>query len=109
MSTRAGPQEHTPAEHAEARRHATPRDYVTVALVLGIVTVAEVWVAYVEELRSLLVPILFVLSATKFSLVALFYMHLRYDSRLFSALFVAGIGLTAAILLALLALFGLLV
>ncbi len=108
MSTRASPQEHTPAERVEARHHATPRDYVIVALALAVVTIAEVWVAYVEELRRLLVPILFVLSAAKFSLVALFYMHLRYDSRLFSALFVFGIGLTAAILIALLALFGLL-
>jgi cytochrome c oxidase subunit 4 len=50
-----------------------------------------------------------VLSATKFALVAMFYMHLRYDARLFSGLFVGGLALALTVFLAVLSLFTFLV
>ena len=45
------------------------------------------------------------LSAVKFTLVVLFYMHLRSDSRFFSFLFGAPLMLAAVVLVALLLLF----
>jgi hypothetical protein len=52
------------------------------------------------------VPTLLTLSAVKFALVAMFYMHLKFDSRIFSWLFVVPMILAAAVILALLKLFG---
>ncbi|MBI4339082.1 MAG: cytochrome C oxidase subunit IV family protein [Chloroflexi bacterium] len=87
------------------RAHPSPARYVAIALILSVITLVEVGVVYTDGLRSALLPILLVLSATKFAMVAMFYMHLRFDSRLFSALFVGGILLTSAILVALMSLF----
>lgn len=81
------------------REHPHPKEaeYVKVAIVLAVVTAGEVAVYYMAALRSLLVPLLLFMSAIKFSLVALWFMHLRFDSRLFRRLFVAGIILALAV------------
>jgi cytochrome c oxidase subunit IV len=73
--------------------HAHPSDlqYVFVALFLAAVTAAEVGVYYVPALEGLLVPILVVMAVVKFTVVVMWFMHLRFDSRLFRRFFVAGI------------------
>ena len=55
---------------------------------------------------GVLVPILVVLSALKFSLVVMWFMHLRFDSRLFSTFFVGGLILVAALFVVVLATLG---
>jgi len=50
--------------------------------------------------------VLLTLSALKFALVVMFYMHLKFDHRLFSWLFVVPMALAAAVILALMKLFG---
>lgn len=87
------------------RAHPTARTYLKVASTLVIITLIEVGAFYVEALGSIIKPIFIILSATKFALVAMFYMHLKFDSRLFSGMFVGGILLAAAIAIALMALF----
>jgi cytochrome c oxidase subunit 4 len=54
----------------------------------------------------MLVPTLLTLSALKFALVAMFYMHLKFDARLFSWLFVVPMIVIAVIIILLLRLFG---
>ena len=56
------------------------------------------FVPYIGGIASLvplglgaLVPILLILSATKFALVVLWFMHLRFDNALFSTLFTGGL------------------
>ena len=93
----------TPEEGGTKHHHPSDWEYVKVALVLAAITLAEVLVYYVESLEGLLVPILAVMSIAKFAIVALWFMHLRFDSRLFRRLFVTGIALavfvyTAALL-----------
>ncbi|MBI4312577.1 MAG: cytochrome C oxidase subunit IV family protein [Chloroflexi bacterium] len=88
--------------------HPTPAKYIAIALILSTITLMEVGVVYLEGVGSMLLPVLGVLSATKFAMVAMFYMHLRFDHRLFSALFVGGLFLTVAVITALMALFGVL-
>ena len=91
-----------PVEHA----HPGAREYLGIAVVLTVITAIEVAVFYIPSLKSMLVPTLLTLSAVKFALVAMFYMHLKFDSRIFSWLFVVPMILAAVVILALLKLFG---
>jgi cytochrome c oxidase subunit 4 len=81
--------------------HAGVGTYVKVAVILTVVTALEFAVIYIRALTPILVPLLLVMSAAKFALVALFFMHLRYDSRVLSMLFggplLIAIGLVIAI------------
>ncbi len=64
-----------------------------IGAVLTILTAVEVAVFYIPALHPVLVPTLLTLSAAKFLLVVLFFMHLRFDSRVFSSVFLAGMAL----------------
>lgn len=85
--------------HDEAHAHPGPAEYVKIAVILAIVTAGEVAAYYIGPLRdsAAFVPSLMVMMFVKFSLVALWFMHLRFDSRLFRRLFVTGIILAIAI------------
>jgi cytochrome c oxidase subunit 4 len=83
----------TPEEGGVGHGHPSELEYIKVAGVLAAITLAEVLVYYAKSLGSLLVFILVALSAVKFSMVVLWFMHLRFDSRLFRRLFVTGIVL----------------
>lgn len=85
--------------------HPTPSTYLKIAITLSVITAVEVGIFYVENLGHGIIPILIILSAAKFLLVAMFYMHLRYDSRLFSMFFVGGLILAILVFLSLLVLF----
>ena len=89
--------------------HPTPAKYVAIAVILAVITIVEVAIVYFDIATFVLISALIVLSAVKFTLVAMFYMHLKFDSKLFSAFLVGGMLLTAGVIIALLALFGLLV
>jgi cytochrome c oxidase subunit IV len=93
------------AGHTGERAHPTVGVYLRVAAVLVVLTVLEVGVFYVPAFHPVLVPTLLALSAVKFTLVVMFYMHLKSDSRFFSFLFGAPLILAAGVLLALLLLF----
>jgi len=93
--------EHDDGTHA----HPTPLTYIKIATALVILTVLEVAVIYVESIRSLWIPILVVLSSAKFVLVAMFYMHLKFDNRLFSIFFIGGLILATIVIAAFLVLF----
>lgn len=86
--------------------HASTGTYLAVAGVLTIVTVVEVGVFYVPAFKAVLVPTLLLLSATKFSLVVMFYMHLKFDHRLFTLIFSLPLLLALGVAIALLFLFG---
>lgn len=89
------------AEHPSAG----VRTYATIAAFLILLTVMEVVVFYIPALRGVLVPVLIVLAVAKFALVAMFYMHLRFDHAWFSYLFVAPLIIATGLALALLWLF----
>jgi cytochrome c oxidase subunit IV len=95
--------EQSRAAHAGAE-HASVATYVKVALVLTGITVIEVVAIYIQFLTPIINPTLFVLSLAKFALVVLFFMHLRYDSRILTTLFVGPMVIAVAIVLALIAL-----
>jgi cytochrome c oxidase subunit 4 len=71
--------------------------YVKVALVLIVLTSLEVYSTYADWLGRAFLPVMFTLMATKFLLVVLFFMHLKWDSKLFGRLFWAGAILAIAV------------
>ena len=94
-----------PVEEQELSHHPGPRQYVGVAVVLAIITSIEVAIYYISALKSLLVPMLIFFSFVKFMLVALWFMHLRFDSRLFRRLFVTGVVLAFVVFAVVLSIF----
>lgn len=85
--------------------HPTPATYVKVAMILSAITAAEVGIFYATWLGYGIIPVLAIMSIAKFIIVGMFYMHLKYDHRLFSGLFVTGLLLASAVIFALLGLF----
>ena len=75
----------------------TDLGYVQVAVALAIITGMEVYASYSDWLGGAFLPILLVLMIVKFFSVVLFFMHLRFDSKIFSALFYAGLFLAAGV------------
>ena len=89
--------------------HPTAATYAKIASILAIITAIEFGIFYVPDyapgLKSTIIPAFVLLSAVKFALVGMFYMHLKFDHRLFSGFFVGGLLLATTVILALMALF----
>ena len=105
---------HEQAEtHADASlppediEHPGPRQYVVVAVVLAVLTAIEVALFYMDFVpQTVVVTSLIVLMIVKFALVALWFMHLRFDSRIYRRLFITGIILAISVFLIVLLTFG---
>ncbi len=95
-----------PTDIAAHEGHPSPSQYIAIGLILGVVTAAEVAVYYVDALEGALLGILMVLSAMKFILVAAWFMHLRFDNRLFSILFTSGVVLAVLLFIVVLSTLG---
>jgi len=86
--------------------HPSDRTYVGVAVLLAAITALEVASFYLEEeLGVFLVPALIVMMIVKFIIVAGYFMHLKFDSNLFTRLFVSGLILAIGVYTAALATF----
>ena len=109
-------EEHLPArdQHAapgllpgEVKKHPTPVQYVTIAVILVVITAVEIATSYLEGdiPNGLITVLLLCMAAVKFVLVASWYMHLRTDQPVFRRFFfigsVAAIGLYFVVLLTL--------
>jgi cytochrome c oxidase subunit 4 len=91
--------------HGHEGEHASPGFYWFIGAVLTVITAVEVAIFYVPQLDSVLVPSLLLLSAAKFVLVVAYYMHLKFDSRIFTGVFLAGFVLAAFMVTALITLY----
>ena len=93
--------------HAE-HHHPTGNQYLTIAIILTAITIVEVWAYYIPALVAspLFNPSLIAMSAAKFAIVVLFYMHLKFDHKLFRVLFSGPLIIAGATIVALLFLFG---
>jgi cytochrome c oxidase subunit IV len=109
----AAPEAHGPGSppdlHVE-HEHAHPTDatYIWVAVFLAVVTGAEIAVSYTkwfEDHFPALLITLVVMMVVKFATVAMFFMHLRFDSKLFRRFFVTGIVLATSVYLVVLSTF----
>jgi cytochrome c oxidase subunit IV len=92
----------------DAHAHPTWKQYKWVALILTLITVVEVWIYYIPAFvaTKLFVPSLLIMSAVKFAIVVMFYMHLKYDAKLFRALFTGPLIIAVVTLISLMFLFG---
>ena len=102
---------HANVDHAAMgidKEHPTWSTYWKVAVILTLITVVEVWVYYIPSFvaSKAFVPALLIMSAVKFYIVVMFYMHLRYDHKLFRVLFTGPLILAVFTLIGLLFLFG---
>ena len=73
------------------RAHPTPAMYWGIALFLAVVTAIEVAIPYMSVFDPVRVPLLLILAAIKFGTVVSFFMHLRYDKKLYRTLFLFGV------------------
>jgi cytochrome c oxidase subunit 4 len=80
--------------------------YVVVAVILTVITALEFAVLYIRALTPILVPLLLVMSAAKFALVVLFFMHLRSDARVLTTLFTGALIVATGLVVALTTLTG---
>jgi|FLYL01.1.fsa_nt_gi cytochrome c oxidase subunit 4 len=97
-----------PARQTEGgEAHATPETYITVGVILAIVTAIEVALYYIPDVQEgFLVFLLLTLSAMKFLLVVLWFMHLKFDSKIFSVAFTGGFVLALGLFMVVLASLG---
>jgi caa(3)-type oxidase subunit IV len=85
-----------PAARTDGHSHRA--SYVGVFVALAILTAVEVLLTVIDFGVSMAGPLV-ALSTTKVLLVALFFMHLRYDSRWYSSIFVYAFPFAALIVI----------
>ena len=93
--------ENAPVEQHDSV-HPSPVRYIQIAVLLTLITGFEVAIYYVDFIsKEAFITIFLGMSVVKFIIVAMFYMHLKFDSRLFTMLFIAGLVLATFILVTL--------
>ena len=87
------------ADAEDVHDHPGPGQYVEIAGILALLTTVEVGIYVFREgiPYAAIVTALLVLTAIKFTLVGLWFMHLRFDHRLFRRLFFTGMMLAAGV------------
>jgi cytochrome c oxidase subunit 4 len=84
---------------ADAKRHHP--NYIGIFIMLAVLTAAELGVAFVSGMsRSMLLLVLLVLAVWKALLVALYFMHLRFESNRVRILAVAPLPLAVIMVVA---------
>jgi cytochrome c oxidase subunit IV len=101
MSTAIEPSPTTLDGHAESVAHIPGAHqpaslYIKVAIILAVFTAMETSTYYFNYGR-LTVPLLIVLMVIKFVTVVSYFMHLKFDNRLFTWLFYTGVLLAVGV------------
>ena len=98
---------HHDEAHDDGHTHPSDWAYVKIAIVLAVITALEVFTYFetVLDWGVALVPSLIFMMIVKFYLVATWFMHLRFDSKLFGRMFTAGLVLAVGVYLVTLTVF----
>ena len=88
MNTAAVSEEETHQEHHD--HGLSDVGYIKVALLLAVLTAFEV-ATYFWDFGVLVVQSLLILMVVKFQIVVSYFMHLKFDSKVFSYLFITGV------------------
>ena len=93
------------AEHTEHEQHGlTDGGYIKVAVILAVITALEVSTYYVD-FGPFFMPSLMIMMVAKFFMVVSYFMHLKFDNKIFSFMFYAGLFLAIGVYAAALATF----
>ncbi len=86
--------------HQDAAAHAHPsqREYIRIGVILAVLTAIEVASSYTID-GALLIVTLLGLAAIKFSMVVMWFMHLKFDDRRYARFFVMGFALAVTLYL----------
>ena len=88
--------------------HPSDAQYWKIGALLGVITLAEVSTYFItdppydHELAPLLIGSLIFMMVLKFIVIGAYFMHLKFDNRLFRNVFVAGLVLAVGVYLAVL-------
>ncbi|MGH8895782.1 MAG: cytochrome C oxidase subunit IV family protein [Egibacteraceae bacterium] len=83
----------------EGPPHPGVAQYVEIGVILAVLTGVEVSMyAYRHALsRAITTPVLLILTTIKFLLVVLWFMHLRFDHKMFRRVFFFGVALATVV------------
>jgi cytochrome c oxidase subunit 4 len=105
--TEAHPTETADVEHAaHEKHHPSDGDYIKVAIILAVITAAEVATYFWKDIfgsepsTAALVLTLFPMMIAKFLIVIGWFMHLRFDNPIYRRLFLFGLLLAIAVFVA---------
>jgi cytochrome c oxidase subunit IV len=94
------------APAADAPAHINWKTYVFIGVILAVVTALEVAAVESDLLPDgVVIPMLLILTAAKFFLVVLYYMHLKVDDPIFGRVFWAPLFLAVLVVIGLILLF----
>jgi cytochrome c oxidase subunit 4 len=96
---------HAPDDGGHRHKEPTDKQYVFIALLLAVLTAIEIAATEVGPDGPLLIISLLVLMVVKFAFVILFFMHLRFDNKLFGRMFYIGLVFAVVLYSAVLATF----
>lgn len=88
------------AHDADEHAHEHPSDllYVKIALLLAGITALEVGTYFLEDASTtMLLVLLMPMMVIKFVIVASYFMHLKYDNKIFRRVFIFGLGLAVVV------------
>jgi cytochrome c oxidase subunit 4 len=83
---------HEDPAHGDHAHGASDLQYVIIAAILAGITGLEVLVSYLD-IGPLFLPVLLILMAIKFVTVVSFFMHLKFDNKIFTLIFYTGLFL----------------
>ena len=91
--------------HAGSHVHPSDLKYIKIAIILAVFTAAEVSTYTFDITGHLLVALLIPMMVIKFTIVALYFMHLKFDSKLFTTMFLGGLTFAVVVYIVLLTIF----
>lgn len=85
-------EQHTES-HGDSHEHGmSDAGYIKIAIILALITALEVSTYYID-FGPLFLPSLIIMMVAKFVMVVSYFMHLKFDSKIFGFLFYTGLGL----------------
>lgn len=84
------------ADEGADHEHIDDKGYVKIFVILAVITAIEVVWSYVN-IEAVFIPVLFSMMVVKFFLVTAYFMHLKFDIKLFYILFLFGLTLAGAV------------
>ena len=98
-------------DSAHHEHHPSDGLYWKVGLILGVITAAEVGTYFItddpysHELAPLLIGSLILMMILKFVTIGAYFMHLKFDNRLFRNVFISGLVLAVGVYIVMLTMF----